>query len=94
MFKILTLQTDVDAQLQALTENGKYEIDGVDKLGADSSFNVYLLVEYNLATPAPFPQPQQGGGGSTPVSGSVPTSGSNVVSPSGGNNEEVKKPKK
>jgi hypothetical protein len=72
MFKILTLQPGVDAQLQAI--QNEWQIDAVEHLGSDSELNHYLLVQYDTAPPGTVnPAP--------PSSGSVPNSGSVAPSP-------------
>ena len=50
MFKILTLKPGIDADLQTIQD--QWEIDAVENLGTDSTFNHYLLVQYNTK-PAP-----------------------------------------
>jgi hypothetical protein len=49
MFKILTLTTGVDDQLQSIQNN--YEIDAVEVLGHDAQQNQYISVQYSTAAP-------------------------------------------
>jgi len=65
MFKILSLQPHVDSQLQSIQD--QWEIQAVTNLGTDSSFNHYLLVQYDTPTPGTV---------NPPLSGSVPLSSS------------------
>ena len=52
MFKILTLKPGVDDDLQAI--QNQWEIDAVENLGADSTFNHYLLVQYDTKPSPPL----------------------------------------
>ena len=65
MFKILTLQTGVDQQLQSIAQN--YDVEAVTSLGADSAFNQYLLVQYDTKIPL-VPAQTSGSSGSADLS--------------------------
>jgi hypothetical protein len=45
MFKILTLNPGVDDALQTIQND--WEVDAVENLGTDSTFNHYVLVQYD-----------------------------------------------
>ncbi len=52
MFRILTLKPGVDAELQSIQD--QYEVDAVENLGVDGTFNHYLLVQFNTKPGPPL----------------------------------------